>query len=113
LISEEITKRKLTIKAIFKLLQWSAEHLPIGNSLIAYDVILLISMHTYAIDRITAKQLFASLPHSASEVRHHFQRFVDVGWIELYPNPEDKRIKKYSGYAKTYRDDQCVAPSNQ
>lgn len=91
---------RLTIEAIFKLRQWSAEHLPIGNSLIAYDLMLLISIHTYSKGRITVKQLFASLPHSATAVRYHYQRFVDEGWIEHCPDPKDKRIKNIQATEK-------------
>jgi len=88
-----LTKQQLMVEAIFKLRQWSAEHLPIDNSLIAYDLMLLLSIHAYSQGKITVKQLFASLPHSATAVRHHYQRFVDEGWIDHYPDPKDKRIK--------------------
>jgi DNA-binding MarR family transcriptional regulator len=83
----------LMIEAIFKLRAWCRQNLPIENSLIAYDLILLLSIHHYSNGHITVKQLFASIPHSYTAVRIHYQRFLDEGWIEHYPDPSDKRIK--------------------
>ena len=83
----------LMIEAIFRLRAWCRQHLPIENSLIAYDLLLLLSIHNYSNGHITVKQLFASLPYSYTAVRVHYQRYVDDGWIEHYPDPLDKRIK--------------------
>lgn len=83
----------LMIESIFRLRRWVQENLPIENSLIAYDLILLLSIHNYSNGRITVKQLFGSLPHSPTAIRHHYQRFLDDGWIELYPDLEDRRIR--------------------
>ena len=81
------------IEAIFRLRAWCRQHLPIENSLIAYDLLLLLSIHNYSNGHITVKQLFASLPYSYTAVRVHYQRYVDDGWIEHYPDHLDKRIK--------------------
>ena len=83
----------LLIESIFKLRIWIKANLPIENSLIAYDIILLLSIHNYANGHITVKQLFASLPHSHTAIRGHYQRFVNDGWIEHYFDSKDKRIK--------------------
>lgn len=84
---------QLLLESIFKLRKWVQENLPIENSLIAYDIILLLSIHKYANGHITVKQLFASLPHSATAVRYHYKRFVEDGWIEHYSDLKDKRVK--------------------
>lgn len=84
---------KVTIEAIFGLRQSLEKHLPINNSLIAYDLILLLSIHNYSDGNITVKQLFNSLPHSATAVRYHYKRFLNDGWIENYMDTNDKRIK--------------------
>ena len=81
------------IEAIFRLRRWVQENLPIENSLIAYDLILLLSIHNYSNGRITVKQLFGSLPHSPTAIRSHYQRLLDDGWIELSPDPKDRRIR--------------------
>jgi DNA-binding MarR family transcriptional regulator len=84
---------EITIQAIFSLRESLGKHLPIQNSLIAYDLILLLSIHNYAQGHITVKQLFNSLPHSATAVRYHYKRFIDDGWLENYSDAKDKRIK--------------------
>jgi len=81
------------IEAIFRLRAWCRQHLPIENSLIAYDLLLLLSIHKYSNGHITVKHLFASLPYSYTAVRVHYQRYVNEGWIEHYADIKDKRIK--------------------
>jgi DNA-binding MarR family transcriptional regulator len=85
--------KALIIESIFRLRQWCRQNLPIENSMIAYDLLLLLSIHNYSSGNITVKQLFASVPYSYTAVRVHYQRFLDDGWIEHYPDPLDKRIK--------------------
>ena len=65
------------IEAIFNLHQWVKENLPIENSLIAYDLILLLSIHSYSNNTVSVKNLFASLPHSPTAVRYHYQRLLN------------------------------------
>lgn len=81
------------IESILSLRQSLQKYLPIENSLIAYDLILLLSIHNYSQGHITVKQLFKSLPHSATAIRYHYTRFINDGWIELYLNSKDKRVK--------------------
>ena len=81
------------IEAILSLRQSFQKYLPIENSLIAYDLILLLSIHNYSKGHITVKQLFKSLPHSTTAIRSHYTRFINDGWIEVYSNLEDKRVK--------------------
>jgi DNA-binding MarR family transcriptional regulator len=83
----------ILMEAIFSLRQSLAKHLPIQNSLVAYDLILLLAIHNYARGHITVKQLFSSLPYSATAVRYHYSRFINDGWIENYKDSKDKRIK--------------------
>jgi DNA-binding MarR family transcriptional regulator len=90
----------LMLEAIFRLRAWCQQHLPIENSFIAYDLLLLLSIHHYSNGRITVKQLFASLPYSYTAVRVHYQRYVNEGWIEHYPDATDKRIKYVQPTAK-------------
>jgi DNA-binding MarR family transcriptional regulator len=86
-------KNKMIIEAIFKLRAWCIENLPIDNSLIAYDLLLLLSIHHYSNGHITVKQLFVSMPYSYTAIRIHYQRYVTDGWIEHYSDEKDRRIK--------------------
>jgi DNA-binding MarR family transcriptional regulator len=81
------------IEAIFNLHQWVKENLPIENSLIAYDLILLLSIHSYSNNTVSVKNLFSSLPHSPTAIRYHYQRLLNDGWIEHHQDAKDRRIK--------------------
>jgi DNA-binding MarR family transcriptional regulator len=86
-------EKTIIIQAIFNLNQWVKENLPIENSLIAYDLILLLSIYSYSKNNINVKNLFSSLPYSHTAIRHHYQRLINDGWIEHYLDTKDKRIK--------------------
>ena len=84
---------ELMIGGIFALRTWCRDHLPIENSLIAYDLILALAINNYAKNNISIKELFASVPHSYTAVRGHYLRFVKDGWVEHYLDASDRRIK--------------------
>jgi DNA-binding MarR family transcriptional regulator len=84
---------ELMIGGIFALRTWCRDHLPIENSLIAYDLILVLAINNYAKNNISIKELFASVPHSYTAVRGHYLRFVNDGWVEHYLDSSDRRIK--------------------
>ena len=82
-----------TINNIFSLRLWCRENLPTDNSLIAYDLILLLAHNHNAKKNITVKQLYSSLPHSYTAVRQHYNRFISNGLITLNNDGLDRRIK--------------------
>jgi len=84
---------ELMIGGIFALRSWCKDNLPIENSLIAYDLILIFAINNYAKNNISIKELFASVPHSYTAVRGHYLRFVNDSWVEHYLDESDKRIK--------------------
>jgi len=88
------------IESIFALRSWCKDNLPIENSLIAYDLILILAINNYAENNISIKELFASVPHSYTAVRGHYLRFVNDGWVEHYLDESDKRIKYVRPTAK-------------
>jgi len=83
----------LLIDSIFSLRGWCRENLPTENSLIAYDIVLILAIHNYSKSTITVKQLFSSVPYSYTAIRKHYQRLLADDWIELYSDTVDKRIK--------------------
>ena len=91
---------QLMIGSIFALRSWCKKHLPIENSLIAYDLILILAINNYAKNNISIKELFASVPHSYTAVRVHYLRFVKDGWVEHYLDHSDRRIKYVRPTAK-------------
>lgn len=71
----------------------SHRHLPMSNSFIPYDILLLIITHKVNGDSISVKSLFASLRHSDSGIRYHFDKLISMGWISLHPHHKDSRVK--------------------
>lgn len=67
--------------------------LPIANSLVAYDLLLQISIAYKTNERITVKSLFSSLPHSYTAIRHHYKRLLKEEWIEHRSHDVDARVK--------------------
>lgn len=80
------------IKHLVALRNCSKQSLPMGDSLIAYDLILYIAT-TYKKQSITPKQLFSALPHSYSAVRYHYNRLLEDGYVVHKPAESDKRVK--------------------
>jgi DNA-binding MarR family transcriptional regulator len=91
---------ELMISGIFALRTWCRDNLPTENSLIAYDLILVLANNNYDKNNISIKELFASVPHSYTAVRGHYLRFVKDGWVEHYLDKSDKRIKYVRPTAK-------------
>ena len=89
---------ELMIGGIFALRSWCKEHLPIENSLIAYDLILILAINNYAKNDISIKELFASVPHSYTAVRGHYLR----QWI-LNLFPASSSLTRQTSYAKATR----------
>jgi DNA-binding MarR family transcriptional regulator len=81
------------IEKHIQLRKWIYLHLPIEDSFIAYDLILIIANSFANSDQLTVKQLFSSLPHSYSAIRAHYMRLIDKGLIEHEIYSEDKRVK--------------------
>ncbi|MES2585579.1 MAG: hypothetical protein V4536_01525 [Pseudomonadota bacterium] len=82
-----------TIESMFALRAWCRDNLPTDNSLIAYDLILLIAIAGEKKQQLTIKQLFSSLPHSYTAVRQHYNRFIREGWLAHQSDEKDGRIK--------------------
>lgn len=81
------------IKYMVELRNCSKQSLPMSDSLIAYDLILFLAIAYAEKQLITPKQLFFSLPHSYSAVRHHYNRLLEDGYVVHKPAESDKRMK--------------------
>jgi DNA-binding MarR family transcriptional regulator len=81
------------IKYMAELRNCSKQSLPMSDSLIAYDLILFLAITHSEKQPITPKQLFCSLPHSYSAVRHHYNRLLADGYVTHKPAESDKRMK--------------------
>ena len=83
----------LIIEAIFALREWCRLNLPTDESLVAYDIILVISINYYAKNKLSVKHLFSSVPHSYTATRYHYKRLIADGWLEHSFADYDNRVK--------------------
>ncbi len=68
--------------------------MPIGNSFIPYDILLMVLKASLSGEDLTVKALFASLPYSLMGTRSHFNKLIKENWIELHNGDADSRIKR-------------------
>ncbi|CAN1502655.1 hypothetical protein MCEKH45_00547 [Methylophilaceae bacterium] len=78
---------------LIALRHWCAGNLPIENSYVAYDLLLIVAEASTANRKLTVKNLFNSAPHSYTAVRMHYKRLVNDGWFELVEDEQDRRVK--------------------
>lgn len=69
------------------------DHLPINNSLIALDLLMLVLKCHLEGNRPQVKVLLESLHHSRAGVDYHLRLLIASGWIELLPCQRDKRVR--------------------
>jgi DNA-binding MarR family transcriptional regulator len=91
------------LNKLYELRRWGALHLPIDNSLIAYDLFLFVAMRDSTGEDCTVKELFGSLPYSYTAIRSHYLRFLQEGLIELHADGVDKRVR-YVVASKSFRE---------
>jgi len=71
----------------------SAEHLPLGGSLVAYELLLNLYLHHSRGEQVTIKALFAGIPYSDMGIRYHLRKLISDGWLELQTAQHDKRTR--------------------
>lgn len=73
--------------------QLSAKHLPLGGSLVAYELLLNLYVHHSRGEQVTIKALFAGIPYSDMGIRYHLRKLISEGWLELKTAHHDKRTR--------------------
>lgn len=68
-------------------------HLPLGSSLIPYDILLRVYVCKLTNEELTVKSLLISLPYSHTGTRCHLKKLISSGWIELIIDKKDARTK--------------------
>jgi len=89
----ELNNAKKITYLLSQIRSLSHHHLPLSHSFIPYDILLTIVSHTLSDQPPSIKALFASLKHSESGIRYHFERLKGMGWIELLPSEQDSRVR--------------------
>lgn len=90
----------IMIEAILALRDWCKLNLPTGDSLVAYDIILVVAISHYTKTALPVKNLFSSASHSYTATRYHYNRLISDGWIEHCGSEKDKRIKLVTATSK-------------
>ena len=72
---------------------WCKENLPVEESVVAYDLIMLLAIKFAKQEPINVKQIYILLPHSYTAVRQHYIRLKNDGWIESTGDEKDARVK--------------------
>ncbi len=78
---------------LFHLRQRISKRLPIGNSLLPLDILVVVMMGFSDSEALTVKRLFATVPYSNTGLRYHLERLLNDGWLEFDTGITDKRIK--------------------
>lgn len=73
---------------------WCKNNLPVRESIVAYDLIILLAIKFAKKETVTVKQIFVLLPHSYTAVRHHYLQLIKDEWIECIGDDKDRRIKR-------------------
>ena len=71
-------------------------HLPINEqspSRIRFQILLQLAKAEFSSVPMSVKSLFASIPHSDTGIRKHFDELLDEGWVVLDNHKDDRRIR--------------------
>lgn len=83
----------IVLEGLVALRGWCKSNLPTEDSLVAYDIILLVAISHLTKSPLKVKHLFDSLPHSYTAVRYHYLRLISDDWLAHDTDEKDKRIK--------------------
>jgi len=68
------------------------DHLPIESSLLVFDILTIISLHTVIGDPLNHKRLLLSLPYSPNGIRKQLYKLVCIGYIQERRSNIDTRV---------------------
>jgi hypothetical protein len=68
-------------------------HLPIRNSLIAWDILMEVLLSFHQNRPLQVKVLLNELPHSRTGIDYHYRWLIEEGWIEIHPCNKDRRVR--------------------
>lgn len=69
------------------------ETLPTHQSLLVYDLLLLVAYEQSHGRRTMMKNIFMSLPHSATGIRRHLRILLKDKWLLVSRDQEDRRVR--------------------
>lgn len=69
------------------------KHIPIIKTLMAFDVLTMICLHTIIKDPLNYKRLILSLPYSQNGIRKQLFKLIDAGYILEKKSESDTRVR--------------------
>ena len=87
------TELQIITQAFLTVRKWEQANLPLVQSALAYDLIVLIAHHNVLGTPLSLKHLFILLDYSEAGVRKHLRYLIHDGWISLEGVSNDKRIR--------------------
>ena len=81
------------LQSILSLRAWEDKHLPLKQSALAYDLLILVVHNELSGTPISLKQLFVTLKYSEAGIRKQLRRLLKEEWIKLQGIKDDKRVR--------------------
>ena len=91
--SDSNTKLLDFSKSVIAIRYWEEKNLPLIQSCIAFDLLLLIANCHYSDTNLTLKKLFNSLNYSERGVRYVLEQFISNEWCQVVGSSIDKRSR--------------------
>jgi len=79
--------------ALIAVREWEKLNFPSSQSILAYEIFLLIAHHTVCEKPLTLHQLFYSVEYSETGIRKQLSTLIEDGWCCLVGGHQDKRLK--------------------
>jgi hypothetical protein len=79
--------------ALLAVREWEKLNFPSSQSILAYEIFVLIVHHTVCEKPLTLHQLFYSVDYSETGIRKQLMTLIDDGWCCLVGGHQDKRLK--------------------
>lgn len=86
--------------ALLAVREWEKQNLPSSQSILAFEIFILIAHHTVSEKPLTLHQLFYSVDFSETGIRKQLAKLIDDGWCCLVGGSHDKRLKHVVAEAK-------------
>jgi hypothetical protein len=91
------------ISSLNKIRVESSKFLPINNSFIRFDLLILVMLYELEGNELSFKKLYSSVNHSDIGLRNHLMKLKDDGWISINESKKDARSKVITATDKLHR----------
>jgi hypothetical protein len=93
MVASHQKSRAQVTSALIAVRTWEKMNLPLSQSTLAYEIILLIAHHTVCNKPLTLHQLFYSIDYSETGIRKQLTKLIKDDWCSLIKGTSDKRLK--------------------